>query len=59
MASDNPLTDALERLYQNQVALKASVMEVTIWAKRRNAVELGENIQRTFQTIGENAGYIK
>jgi hypothetical protein len=37
MASEYSLTDVLERLYQNQLALKASVMELTLWAGQQNA----------------------
>lgn len=59
MASEYSLTDVLERLYQNQLALEAAVMELTLWAEQQNAFELGENIRGALDKIGENAGYIK
>ncbi|ALH99511.1 hypothetical protein C1Y08_07740 [Pseudomonas sp. FW306-02-F02-AA] len=59
MASEYSLADVLERIYQNQLALEAAVMEVTLWAERQNAAEVGANVRGTLCTIGENAGYIK
>lgn len=50
MASEYSLTDVLERLYQNQLALEAAVMELTLWAEQQNASEVGGNIR------GENRG---
>jgi hypothetical protein len=59
MASEYSLTDVLERLYQNQLALEAGVMELTLWAEQQNALEVGENVRGALHTIGENAGHIK
>ncbi|KIH82985.1 Mobile element protein [Pseudomonas batumici] len=39
VASEYSLADVLERIYQNQLALEAAVMEVTLWAERQNAAE--------------------
>jgi len=58
MASEYSLSDVLERIYHNQLALEAAVMEVTLWAERQNAAEVGENVRGALQTIGENAGFI-
>ncbi|MCT9825238.1 hypothetical protein ACM9HO_03355 [Pseudomonas sp. KHB2.9] len=59
MANEYSLTDVLERFYQNQLALEAAVMELTLWAEQQNALEVSENVRGTLHTIGENAGYIK
>ncbi|WP_413794839.1 MULTISPECIES: hypothetical protein [Pseudomonas] len=59
MASEYSLADVLERLYQNQLALEAAVMELTLWAEQQDAVEAGENVRGALNTITENAGYIK
>lgn len=48
MASEYSLTDVLERLYQNQLALEAAVMELTLWAEQQNALEVGENVRGHF-----------
>ena len=59
MASEYSLSDVLERIYQNQLALEAAVMEVTLWAERESATEVGTNVRGALCAIGENAGYIK
>lgn len=59
MTNEYSLTDVLERLYQNQLALEAAVMELTLWAEQKNALELAENVRGALHTIGENAGHIK
>ncbi|NMY95648.1 hypothetical protein [Pseudomonas proteolytica] len=59
MASEYSLTDVLERLYQNQLALEAAVMELTLWTEQQNALDVGENIRGALHTISENAGHIK
>lgn len=59
MANEYSLTDMLERFYENQLALEAAVMELTLWAEQKNASEMGGNVRGALHTIGENAGHIK
>ncbi|QYM67265.1 hypothetical protein K1X80_19900 [Pseudomonas sp. So3.2b] len=59
MANEYSLTDLLERFYQNQLALEAAVMELTLWAEHQNESDLGKNVRGALQTIGDNAGHIK
>jgi hypothetical protein len=59
MASEYSLADVLERIYHNQLALEAAVMELTLWAEQQNAFEVGDNVRGALHTIGENAGHIK
>jgi hypothetical protein len=59
MSSEYSLADVLERIYHNQLALEAAVMELTLWAEQQNAVEVGDNVRGALYTIGENAGHIK
>jgi hypothetical protein len=59
MASEYSLADMLERIYHNQLALEAAVMELTLWAEQQNAIEVGDNVRGALYTIGENAGQIE
>lgn len=59
MKSEYSLAETLERIYQNQLALEAAVMEITLWAERTNVADVGENVRGALHTIGENAGHIK
>lgn len=59
MPSEYSLPDVLERLYENQLALEAAVMELTLLTEQQGAVEVGDNVRGALHTIGENAGHIK
>lgn len=59
MANDYSLSDVLERIYDNQLALEAAVMELTMWVERRDSAEVGDNVRGALEAIGENAGHIK
>jgi hypothetical protein len=59
MANEYSLADVLERIYENQLALEAAVLELTLWAEQTNARDVGENVRGALHTIGKNAGHIK
>lgn len=59
MPSEYSLPDVLERLYENQLALEAAVMELTLRVEQQGSAEVGSNIRGALETIGENAGHIK
>lgn len=59
MSDEYSLVDVLERLYHNQLALEAALMEVTIQLEHQGSAEVGENVRSALQVIGENAGHIK
>jgi hypothetical protein len=59
MSGDYSLPDLIERIYANQLALEAALMELTLHAERLGAQEVGENVRGALQTIGENAGHIR
>lgn len=59
MAHEYSLSDVLERMYENQLALEAAVMELTLCLEQQGSIEAGDNVRGTLETIGENAGHIK
>jgi phosphoribosyl-AMP cyclohydrolase len=59
MPSDYSLSDVLERLYENQQALEAAVMELTLLVEEQGTREVGGNVRGALWTMGENAGHIK
>lgn len=59
MTEDYSLADVLARIYENQLALEAAVMELTLMAEQQNYLNEGKNIRSALDTIGDNAGYIK
>lgn len=58
-APEYSLPDTLERLYNNQLALEAALMEVALWVEQRGSADVGENMRSALDLIGENAGHIK
>lgn len=52
------LPDVLERMYHNQLALEAALMELTLLVESQGHNEAGDNIRTALETIGENAGHI-
>ena len=59
MLGDYSLCDVLERMYTNQLALEAALMELTLHLEQQGSSEVGNNVRGALDTIRENAGYIK
>jgi hypothetical protein len=59
MPVEYSLTDVLERMYQNQLALEAALMELTLRLESQGATNTGDNVRGALHTIAENAGHIK
>jgi hypothetical protein len=59
MASEYSLSVVLERIYENQQALEAAIMEMTLVAEQQGFADAGDNARTALDTIGENAGFIK
>lgn len=59
MLGEYSLSDVLERMYQNQLALEAALMELTLQVEAQGHTEVGDNVRGALYTIGENAGHIK
>lgn len=59
MASEYSLADVLERMYENQLALEAAIMELVLWTEERGELTTGGNVRGSLHTLGENAGHIK
>lgn len=53
------LPDVLERMHENQLALEAAIMELTLRVESQGAIEIGGNVRGALQTISENAGHIR
>lgn len=59
MTNQNPLHDVLARIYENQLALEAAIMELVLSVQQSGSDDVGENARGALHTIGENAGHIK
>ena len=59
MPTEYSLPDTLERIYENQLAIEAALMELTLWAEQHGGAVTGANARGALHAIGENAGHIK
>ncbi|OPB02769.1 hypothetical protein KUA23_13960 [Pseudomonas pergaminensis] len=59
MSGEYSLPDLLERMYENQLALEAALMELTLQSEKQGLDEVGNNVRGALFLIGENAGHIK
>lgn len=59
MPGEYSLSDVLERIYHNQLALESAVMELTLLVEQKGSKETGDNVRGALEAIGENAGHIK
>jgi hypothetical protein len=59
MPTEYSLPDVIERMYENQLALEAALMEVALWVEQRGSADVGENVRSALDLIRENAGHIK
>jgi len=56
---EHPLPDVLERMYENQLALEAAIMELTLVVETLDAGEPGANVQSVLAVIEENTEHIE
>jgi len=59
MSGEYSLPDLLERMYENQLALEAALMELALQGEKQGLDEVGNNVRGALFVIGENAGHIK
>ncbi|AYF48997.1 hypothetical protein NTD80_10610 [Pseudomonas sp. 13B_2.1_Bac1] len=59
MPNSDLLPSLLSKLYENQLALEASVMELSNWVEQRGSAEVAENVRSALHTIDENEEFIK
>ncbi|VVN20576.1 hypothetical protein PS619_04300 [Pseudomonas fluorescens] len=59
MTSEYSLPVVLEKIYENQLALEAALMELVLFAEQQGNIIVGENARCALERIGENAGFIK
>lgn len=59
MPNSDLIPSLLSKLYENQLALEASIMELSNWVEQRGSSEVAENVRSALHTIDENEEFIK
>ncbi|CRM87298.1 hypothetical protein [Pseudomonas sp. 22 E 5] len=59
MPNTDLLPSLLSKLYENQLALEASIMELSNWVEQRGSADVAENVRGALETIDSNEEFIK
>ena len=59
MPNSDLLPSLLFKINENQLALEAAIMELTLWVEQRGAADVADNVRGTLDTIGRNEEFIK
>ncbi|OIN53043.1 hypothetical protein [Pseudomonas costantinii] len=59
MPNSDLLPSLLSKLYENQLALEASIVELSNWVEQRGSADVADNVRGALNTIDENEEFIK
>jgi hypothetical protein len=59
MPNSDLLPALLFKINENQLALEAAIMELTLWVEQRGSDEVGASVRGALQTIDRNEEFIK
>ncbi|MCU1779689.1 hypothetical protein NTD89_21960 [Pseudomonas sp. 14P_5.3_Bac1] len=59
MPNSDLIPPLLSKLYENQLALEASIMEISKWVEQRGSAEVAENVRGALYTLDHNQDFIK
>ena len=59
MPNSDLLPTLLFKMNENQLALEAAIMELTLWVEQRGSEEVGGNVRTALQMIDKNDEFIK
>lgn len=58
MSNTDLLPSLLFKMNENQLALEAAIMELTLWVERRGSAEVGDNVRGALDTSSKNEEFI-
>lgn len=58
MSNADLLPSLLFKINQNQLALEAAIMELTLWVEQRGSAEVADNVRGALDTISKNEEFI-
>jgi hypothetical protein len=58
MSNGDLLPSLLFKLNQNQLALEAAIMELTLWVEQRGEADVGGNVRGALEMISKNEEFI-
>ncbi|QXH64266.1 MULTISPECIES: hypothetical protein [Pseudomonas] len=59
MPNSDLLPSLLFKINENQLALEAAIMELTLWVEQRGSADVAANVRGALVTIDRNEEFIK
>lgn len=59
MSHSDLLPTLLSKIYENQLALEAGIMELSNWVEQRGSSEIADNVRGAFAAMDRNEEFIK
>jgi hypothetical protein len=59
MPNSDLLPSLLSKLSENQLALEAAIMELTLWVEQRGAADVADNVRGALVAFDRNEEFIK
>lgn len=59
MPNSDLLPSLLSKIYENQLALEAAIMELSSWVETHGPVDITDNVRGALETIDTNEEFIK
>ena len=56
MPNSDLLPSLLFKINENQLALEAAIMELTLWVEQRGAADVADNVRGALEAIDRNDG---
>ncbi|MDR6162296.1 hypothetical protein [Pseudomonas fluorescens] len=59
MPNSDLLPSLLFKINENQLALEAAIMELTLWVEQRGSADVAENVRGSLAALDRNEEFIK
>lgn len=59
MQNSDLLPSLLVKINENQLALEAAIMELTLWVEQRGSADVAENVRSSLAALDRNEEFIK
>ncbi len=59
MPNSDLLPSLLVKINENQLALEAAIMELTLWVEQRGSADVAENVRSSLAALDRNEEFIK
>lgn len=59
MPNSDLLPSLLAKISENQLALEAAIMELTLWVEQRGSADVAENVRSSLAALDRNEEFIK